>query len=77
MSTIAEEEQYQKRIGFYHERIQTCGYRFYDMIQTRTKEVSKLNDSYEDEALQQEVQEKVLNSANKWINCLRGQHYSQ
>ena len=48
MSTIAEEEQYQKRIDFYHERIQTCGYRFYDMIQTRGKEVPRLGEAYQD-----------------------------
>jgi len=35
--SLTEEQLYEKRINFYRERSQTCGYRFYDMIQTRTK----------------------------------------
>ena len=76
MSTIAEEELYQSRINFYKERIQTCGYRFYDMIQTRAREVPRLAEDYANESTQQDVEEKVLSSADGWVNCLRGQHYS-
>ena len=76
MSTIAEEELYQKRIDFYKERIQTCGYRFYEKIQTRAKEVPRLTEDYSNEAIQQDVEEKVLSSADRWVNCLGGQHYS-
>ena len=42
MGSIAEEKEYESRIKFYSERLQTCGYRFYDMVQTRSREVPKL-----------------------------------
>lgn len=77
MSTITEEQAYERRIHFYSERLNTCGYRFYDMIQTRAKEVPRLRADYQNEALHQEVEQKVLGSADTFINCLRGEHHSR
>jgi hypothetical protein len=76
MSTIAEEESYQRRVEFYFARLQTCGYRFHDMIQTRAKLVPTLNGNYSNESLYQDVESKVLGSADQFINCLHGEHHS-
>ncbi len=76
MGSIAEEKEYESRIKFYSERLQTCGYRFYDMVQTRSREVPKLLGSYKDEAAHIDVENKVLRSANVFINCLHGEHHS-
>jgi hypothetical protein len=47
------------------------------MVQTRAREVPRLATNYEDANLQQEVEEKVLGSADTFINCLHGEHYSR
>jgi predicted SprT family Zn-dependent metalloprotease len=72
MTSILDENRYEKKIAFFRERLDTCGYRFYKMIQTRKKEAPKLLNQEENETLQQEVQHKILHSANEYINCLRG-----
>jgi len=77
MSSILEETHYEKKIGFFRDRLQTCGYRFYKMIQTRKKEAPRLLSQEANEELQQDVQNKVLHSTDDYINCLRGEHYSQ
>lgn len=46
------------------------------MIQTRRKEIPKLSTNYQDETIQQEVEQRVLRSADVYINCLTGQHYT-
>ena len=53
MPSIAEEKTYERRIAFYAERVRTCGYRFYDMIQTRAKEVPRLDKDSLDENTKQ------------------------
>ena len=77
MACIAEEQLYEKRINFYRERMQTCGYRFFDMIQIRTKEMAKLAQNYDNEGTQQQVEDKVLGGVNTYINCLEGDHKSK
>lgn len=72
MVSIADEQDYEKRIKFYSTRMETCGYRFYDMIQTRSREIPRLLNNYNDEATKVDVENKVLRSANVFINCLRG-----
>ena len=42
------------------------------MIQTRHKEMLRLNNNYQDETTQQDVQNKILRSADVFINCLHG-----
>lgn len=46
------------------------------MIQTRRKEITRLSTNYQDETAQQDVEQKVLKSANVFINCLAGEHYT-
>lgn len=75
--SLKEEDRYVRKTSFFKERLQTCGYRFYDMIQTRAKEVPRMLNNDEDTALIHEVREKVLGSSDRFINCLRGEHYSQ
>lgn len=74
--SILEEQLYEKKINFFKTRLQTCGYRFYNIIQTRRKEVPKLHRQENNEILQQEVETKVLAATDQFINCLRGEHYS-
>ena len=55
MSTIAEEQRYERKLKFFHERLQTCGYRFHNMVQTRRKEIPKLGASYKNQGIQSHV----------------------
>lgn len=48
MVSIAEEQEYEARIKFYTSRMDTCRYRFYDMIQTRRREIPRLLNNYKD-----------------------------
>ena len=75
--SVAEEQLFEKRINFYRERTQTCGYRFYDMIQTRTKEMAKLADHYDNEGAQIHAEDKTLGAVDTYINCLDGEYYSK
>ena len=75
--SIKEEERYVRKLKFFTERLNTCGYRFYQMIQTRATEIPKIVDQDDNFDLKHEVREKVLGSSDRFINCLRGEHYSQ
>lgn len=77
MTSINEEQLYEKRIAFYRDRTQTCGYRFYDMIQTRRKEMQRLAEHYDNEGAQQQAQAKVLGSVDTYVNCLNGNYNSK
>ena len=37
MTSIIAEENYEKKIKFFSERLKTCGYRFYNIMQIRKK----------------------------------------
>jgi len=41
--SILEEQRYERKLKFFRERVDTCGYRFYKMIQERKKEIPKLH----------------------------------
>jgi hypothetical protein len=49
MPTIAETERFEDKSRFVAERIRTCGYRFYKLIQARKKEVPRLQDAVQKE----------------------------
>lgn len=69
--SIAEEQRYERKLRFFKERLQTCGYRFHNLIQTRRKEIPRLA-ANSNEAVQQEVEARVLGTTDTFINCLAG-----
>jgi hypothetical protein len=73
--SIAEEQRYERKLRFFKERLQTCGYRFHDLIQTRRKEIPRLA-ADNNEAVFQEVENRVLGTTDAFINCLTGNHYA-
>lgn len=73
--SITEEQRYERKLRFFKERLQTCGYRFHNLIQTRRKEIPRLA-AHNTEAVQQEVESRVLSTTDAFINCLTGDHYA-
>ena len=49
MPTIAETKRFEDKSRFVAERVRTCGYRFYKLIQARKKEVPRLQDAVQKE----------------------------
>jgi hypothetical protein len=74
MPTIAETQRFDDKTRFIAERIHTCRYRFYKLIQTRKKEIPRLQDSGHNEEVKNDVREKVLKSCDEYVNCLRSSH---
>lgn len=53
--TIEEEKKFEKRIAFFAERLNTCRYRFFNLIQDRKKAIPQLYNNFSDENVQQQV----------------------
>lgn len=77
MSSILEEEFYEKKIEFIAARNKVCQYRFYKMIQERKKYVPLLSERFDDPATFDDVESKLFSTVNIYINCLRGEFESE
>lgn len=73
--SIADEQRYERKIAFFRQRLDTCAYRFHNLIQTRRKEIPRLA-ADPSEATHQEVEQRVLGATDTFINCLAGEHYA-
>jgi len=72
--SVTEEQRYERKIRFFKERLQTCAYRFHNLIQTRRKEIPRL--AAEGESAYPEVEARVLGTTDTFINCLTGDHHA-
>lgn len=54
------------------DQIHRCLYRFQSLMTLRNKEVTKLNENYDSDALHEDVKKKLLKGADEYINCLTG-----
>ena len=70
MSSIAEQD-FNNKVEFMGDRINTCAYRFHQMLTTRRAHLKKMVDSPNDQEVKEQARSTVLSSADRYVNCLR------
>lgn len=68
---IAAEEAFNRKVDFLGDRINTCMFRFHQMLTTRQDHLARMVQDPSNETVQEEARTCILGSADRYINCLR------
>ena len=71
--SIAEQD-FNTKVEFMGDRINTCAYRFHQMLTTRRAHLKNVVASPNNEQVQNQAREKILGAADRYVNCLRNEY---